>query len=108
MSERDWLSKQDPALPAELATAMGSAVGEKTEPTPNDLLEAAEHLLDKVLRTDCETRASALDLLTVDALMTHALLLANQDAGAPKDFAEQAMHRIASRAGLDMKTKSDV
>ena len=71
----------------------------KAEPTANDLLEAAERLLDKVLRTDCETRAAALALLTVDALMTHSLLLANRDPKAREDFAEQAMRRLASHSG---------
>ncbi len=96
MSGEDWLSRHDPALPAELSTAMRSAVGQNAEPTPNELLEAAEHLLDKVLRTDCETRASALDLLTVDALMTHAIVLANTDAKTSEGFFEQAMRRVAS------------
>ena len=74
MSDSDWLSQLDPAPPEELATAMRNALKDATEnPTAEDLLEAAERMLDKVLRTDCETRASALDLLTVDALMTHAL-----------------------------------
>jgi hypothetical protein len=101
MSSGDWLSRHNPAPPPELANAMRNAIeGEaKPEPTPNDLLEAAERLLDKVLRTDCETRAAALDLLTVDALMTHSLLLANKDPEAPKDFAEQAMRRVASHGG---------
>ncbi len=67
-----------------------------SEPTANDLLEAAERLLDKVLRADCETRASALDLLTVDALMTHALQLANDDPELRDDFPDEAMKRIAS------------
>ncbi|MDP9202006.1 MAG: hypothetical protein M3P26_08795 [Gemmatimonadota bacterium] len=110
MTGHDWLSRHDPAPPAELATAMRSAVegegkreregegeGEGTsEPTANDLLEAAERLLEKVLRTDCESRASALDLLTVDALMTHSLILANNDPETPEDFAEQAMRRVTS------------
>ena len=74
---------------------MRNAVGGKETPTANEILESAERLLDKVLRTDCETRASALDLLTVDALMTHALHVANErDPRRPKDFAEQAMRRI--------------
>ena len=96
MSDRDWLSKQDPAPPEELATAMRNAVDESSEPTPSDLLDAAEHLLDKVLRTDCETRASALDLLTVDALMTHALQRANDDPKLRDKFPDEAMTRIAS------------
>ncbi len=98
MSDRDWVSKQDPAPPAELTTAMRNAVDEKSEPTPSYLLDAAEHLLDKVLRTDCETRASALDLLTVDALMTHALEIAARDPELLESFPEQAMRRVASHA----------
>jgi hypothetical protein len=89
-------SNQNPAPPQELATAMRNAVGGEETPTANEILESAERLLDKVLRTDCETRASALDLLTVDALMTHALHVANQDPAPPADFPEKAMQRIAS------------
>lgn len=96
MSDRDGLSKQDPAPPNELAIAMRSAVENKENPTAVEILEAAERLLDKVLRTDCETRASALHLLTVDALMTQALHVANEDSDVLADFAEQAMRRIAS------------
>jgi hypothetical protein len=97
MKDTDWLSKLDPAPPDELASAMRSALNEGTEnPTAEDFLTAAERLLDKVLRTDCETRASAIDLLTVDALMTHALHIASKDANAPDDFAEQALRRVTS------------
>ena len=95
MTDSDWVSGLDPALPEELATAIRNALVDGTQnPSADDLLQAAEHLLDKVLRTDCETRASALDLLTVDALMTHALTLASTDPRSPEDFPEQAMRRI--------------
>jgi hypothetical protein len=93
----DWLSELNPAPPEELAAAIRNALGNAAESkTANDLLDAAERLLDKVLRTDCETRASALDLLTVDALMTHALVLANKDTKAPETFAEEAMRRVTA------------
>ena len=93
----NWLSDLYPAPPKELASAMRNALGGATEnQTANDLLDAAERLLDKVLRIDCETRASALDLLTVDALMTHALLLSNKDSKRSESFAEEAMHRVAT------------
>jgi hypothetical protein len=98
MSEGDWLAGHDPAPPPELASAMRAAVDGKADPAAGDLLEAAERLLDKVLRSDCETRASALDLLTVDALMTHSLLLASRDPLTREDFAERAMTRVASHA----------
>jgi hypothetical protein len=95
MIDSDWLSQLDPAPPEELATAMRNALKDATEnSTAEALLEAAERLLDKVLRTDCETRSSALDLLTVDALMTHALQVASNDPKAPEDFLEQALRRI--------------
>ena len=96
MSEEDWLSRHDPPPPAGLADAMRTAVDERQDPTATDLLGAAERLLDKVLRSDCETRASALDLLTVDALMTHALWLANDDPKLREAFPAEAMSRIAS------------
>jgi hypothetical protein len=97
MTNSDWLSQLDPAPPEELASAMRNALNETTEnPTAEDLLGAAERALDKVLRTDCETRASALDLLTVDALMTHALQVASTEPKAPDDFPEQALRRITS------------
>ena len=98
MSGEDTLSRHDPAPPPELATAIRAAVDGKSDPAAGDFLEAAERLLDKVLRSDCETRASALDLLTVDALMTHSLLLASKDPQSREDFAERAMTRVASHA----------
>lgn len=97
MTDSDWLSQLDSAAPEELVSAMRNALNERTgSPTAADLLDAAERALDKVLRTDCETRASALGLLTVDALMTHALELASKDPNTPEDFPEQALRRITS------------
>jgi hypothetical protein len=83
-------------VPEELDAAMRRALGDNPSPTATEVLEAAERLLDQVLRTECESRSSALDLLTVDALMTHAIEIATRDP-SPEKFAEQAMHRIASR-----------
>ena len=77
---------------------MRSALNDNSSPTPTELLDAAERMLDKVLRTDCEARASALDLLTVDALMTRALEIASRNVELLEGFPEQAMRRIASRA----------
>ena len=98
MSGEGWLSGYNPAPPPELASAMRAAVDGKPDPAAGDLLEAAERLLDKVLRSDCETRASALDLLTVDALMTHSLLLAGKEAERREDFAGHAMARVGTHA----------
>jgi methylthioribose-1-phosphate isomerase len=88
----------DGAPPPELAAAMRSAVNDNQAPTPADLLEAAERLLDKMLLTDCESRTSALNLLTVDALMTRAVEESAKDPALLEKFPELAMKRISSRA----------
>jgi hypothetical protein len=92
------VNQADPHPPNELDASMRSALNDNSSPTPNDLLDAAERMLDNVLRTDCESRASALDLLTVDALMTRALEIAARDPSLLDDFPEQAMRRIASHS----------
>lgn len=84
--------------PPELVAAIRSAVNDNQAPTPADLLEAAERLLDKMLLTDCESRTSALDLLTVDALMTRAVEESAKDPALLEKFPEMAMKRISSRA----------
>jgi hypothetical protein len=95
MSGSDWLARVTPPPPEELAAAMRTALPDQPEnPTADELLTAAERLLDKVLRTDCEARSSAMDLLAVDALVTHALLRATEDGNAGRDFPEQAMRRL--------------
>ena len=90
------MNGREPLPPEELGSAMASALNDNASPTAPEVLEAAERLLDRVLRTDCESRASALDLLTVDALMTHALEIAAKDPKLLEKFPEQAMQRIAS------------
>jgi hypothetical protein len=88
---------EDRRVPEELDASMRRALGDNPAPTAVEVLEAAERLLDQVLRTECENRSSALDLLTVDALMTRAIELATRDPKLLEEFPEQAMHRIASR-----------
>ena len=95
---RDHASKGNTPPPKELEAAMRSALNDNQSPTPTEVLDAAERMLDSVLRTDCETRASALDLLTVDALMTRALEIAVRDPKLLEEFPEQAIQRIASHA----------
>ena len=90
------MSERTPQPPEELESAMREAVDNKTTPSAAELLEAAERLLDRVLRTDCESRESALDLLTVDALMTRAVEIAARDPQLLQGFPELAMRRIAS------------
>lgn len=91
------MSEINPHPPKELDALMRRALNDNASPTANDLLDAAERMLEKVLRTDCEARSSALDLLTVDALMTRALEIAARDPSLLEEFPEQAMRRIAFR-----------
>jgi hypothetical protein len=91
---RDLASSGNPPVPEELEAAMQRALSDNPSPSATELLVAAERVLENVLRTDCEARASALDLLTVDALVTRALQIAARNPGLLAEFPEQAMQRI--------------
>src|SRR5437667_436918 len=54
------MSEEKPRPPEELVAAMQSALENNPSPTAIEVLEAAEHLLDQVLRTDCFRGRSAL------------------------------------------------
>jgi len=56
-------------------------------------------LLDELLQGECTSRASAIDLLVVDALVTYAFEVASSDPSRVTERAADAMRRIASRAG---------
>ena len=90
------MKEQSASPPEDLTSAMRTALDDNPTPTAPEILEAAERLLDRVLRTDCEARESALDLLTVDALMTHALEIAAKNPELLENFPELAMKRIAT------------
>jgi hypothetical protein len=79
---------------------MRRALNDNPSPTAADTLDAAERLLDRVLRTDCELRSSALDLLTVDALMTQAVETAGSNEKLADEFLEDAMRRVAAWAPI--------
>ena len=87
------------ATPEALARSMRRAAAsfDATLTDGNETLRAAEKLLDQVLDGACESRESALDLLTVDALVTRAMGIAACDPDLLAEFPEQAMKRIATR-----------
>jgi hypothetical protein len=101
MSGPDWLSRRTPPPPEELASAIRAAltteIDDSKDPNPTQLLEAAQVLLEKVLKDECAQRESALDLLTADALVTYALEIASESVAALNDFPEQAMARLAGK-----------
>ena len=94
------MTEQTSTTPPELQEAIRQALNEKSSPTAYDYLEAAKRLLEKVLASECEDRSSALDLLTVDALVTHALEEAARDPATIETFADDAMRRIASLGAI--------
>ncbi|HEY1953190.1 MAG TPA: hypothetical protein VGG76_10315 [Gemmatimonadaceae bacterium] len=83
-------------VPPELEAAMLRALHGNSSPTADDLLSAAEHLLEDVLDSDCESRSSALSLLTVDALITRALAESAKHQEGAETFAGNAMQRLGS------------
>src|SRR4051812_46082661 len=95
------LHEQGIAAPSALQRSIDAALaaGGISEGDANheDILRAAERLLDQTLAGACESRESALDLLTVDALITRALSIAALDPKSLAEFPELAMKRISSR-----------
>jgi len=94
-----WLESRAPAPPPELAAAMSAmSAGLATrEPTPEALLDAARGAMRTLLSGGCLTRASALDLLAVDALVTYAFEAA---AEAPERLDARAQQALVSIAAL--------
>lgn len=102
MTLRDWLHTRQPhppaALRARLETVLADALGEPEERAADVCLAAGERLAAGLLRGDCTTRASALDLLTADALVTYAFEAASAKPDEITVLANAAMARIASLA----------
>lgn len=61
-------------------------------------LAAGEAMLARVLREDCASRDTALDLLAADALVTRAFERAADSPASLPEFADEAMRRIARLA----------
>jgi hypothetical protein len=86
-----------PPPPAVLTERIEALAG--PNPGPEQYMDAAEALLEELLRGECTSRASAIDLLVVDALVTYAFEVASSDPARVTALAADAMRRIASRAG---------
>lgn len=94
MTVDEWLAALDPAPPPELAAAMRASLDGAGG---RDLLDAAQRVLSRVLSSECARRDSALDLLTVDALLTHALDMSLDD-GASEETARLTIERLSQVA----------
>ncbi|MGQ0764139.1 MAG: hypothetical protein ACT4OZ_00555 [Gemmatimonadota bacterium] len=97
MTLNGWLAskKQPPARLAErLARSLASHLDEP--PSAERLVEVAAGLLASINRERRHDRASALDLLTVDALVTYAFELAAEEGRDPHQLVAFTITRISA------------
>ncbi|MGH7622617.1 MAG: hypothetical protein ACREMU_09790 [Gemmatimonadaceae bacterium] len=96
----DWIAAARPAPPERLAERIVEQLGaSSTGPaadTPEVCLGAAVSLLDELLARESAGRESALDLLTVDALVTYAFEAASAAVDRLRPRALDAMSRLAT------------
>ena len=95
-----WLESLDPrpprALEERLSTLLAPLAHRPVSEVPESCLEAGESLLGVLLASGSTSRATALDLLAVDALVTYAFQAAADDPARVESRASQAMARIAA------------
>jgi hypothetical protein len=95
----DWMARLAPAPPAALHVRLCELVARSAHrpvtEVPEACLEAGESLLDSLLASGSTSRATALDLLAVDALVTYAFQAGADDPARLEERAARAMARIA-------------
>jgi hypothetical protein len=99
---RAWLRVRSPTPPPRLLARIEETLGERCDASQEDAPElcvsAAEALLRDLLARPTAGRESALDLLTVDALVTYAFEAAASDPAKIVGRAENAMTRLSAAA----------
>lgn len=98
MTVRGWLANREPSPPRELrerVEALVLAVAGQPDDAAESLLTAAEGALARLARGAAGDRATALDLLAIDALVTYALEYAAQTPDGIPAFSERAMSRLS-------------
>ena len=101
MTLRDWLADREPVPPRilrERVEALALAVPEPHRETAEQLLAAAEAALERLAQGGADDRATALDLLAVDALVTYAFEFAAQSPDAIPGLSARAMSRLSAVA----------
>jgi hypothetical protein len=97
-----WLSERSAEVPPRLAARIDEALGARRDAKGGDVavqcLDAAEALLRDLLSRDATGRESALDLLTVDALVTYAFEAVSKDPSRVEQLAAEAAQRLAATA----------
>jgi hypothetical protein len=99
---REWLREREPAPPPRLAGRIDAVLGKRGEADRTGVsahcLDAAEELLSELAARPSAGRESALDLLTVDALVTYAFEAAADTPASLESTATAAMIRLAATA----------
>jgi hypothetical protein len=98
------MDHRSPAPPEALAGRIRELVAasdaRREEAVPERLLQAAQSVLARLLRDECKTRQSALDLLAADALATYAFEAAADEPERIVERTDLAMAAIAALADL--------
>lgn len=101
MSVRAWLSARVPAQPPTLSRRIAELAA-PFDAQPGDLadqcLAAAAAGLRRLLEEPESSRAGALDLLAVDALVTYAFEAASEEPERIPVLATQALHQLSALA----------
>jgi hypothetical protein len=87
-----------PLLAARIAEALGSGADAPRAELPERCVDAGDALLRDLLGRSSSGRDLALDLLTVDALVTYAFEAASDEPATLLSRADVAMRRLAAAA----------
>ena len=105
MTIGEWLAARTPAPPEALTQRLESVLRDAyaldADQCAPACLSAAERLVEGLIRGNCTSRESALDLLTADALVTYAFEAASADPATLPAAARLAMSRIGALAVVE-------
>lgn len=100
MTVRAWLRERSPRPPERLSERIDAALGDRGDAdrihAEVACLDAADLLLREVLIRESSGRDSALDLLTVDALVTYAFEAAGERPESLQAHASRAIVQLSS------------
>jgi hypothetical protein len=97
-----WLAARRPVPPPALAGRVSELISRAERPgndNASTCLRAAEVALDRLVRERDASRASALDLLAIDALVTYAFEAVADEPGSLDKRAHDAMVMLSRVAG---------
>lgn len=98
MTVRDWLADREPSPPhvlRERVESLACSVAEHADDPATTLLAAAELALKQLADCEAGDRATALNLLAVDALVTYAFEHAAGTPDAIPELSARAMSRLS-------------